>query len=242
MCIYLTSSIHSSLLAIACMTVIDTWYFGRLIFTPLNFLKTNLSHVSLFYGQSPWHYYITQALPVLCATTFFSAIRAWHRSLTGAYGMGATKLAIVTFVTVLVYSCAGHKEWRFIHPILPILHILTSKSMVDCYFARAPPPKTASNVHAKPKSSPAWKPVRLPIRSVHRCLILATFPLSVYIMRYHGRGQIAVMYRLRDISPSQLHSVGFFMPCHSTPWQAYLHRPELDDGRFWGLGCEPPLQ
>lgn len=222
------------------MTAIDTWYFGRLIFTPLNFLRTNLSHVSLFYGQNPWHYYITQALPILCGTTLPSAIRACRRSLRGSYGVGAQKLAVVTLITVLIYSCAGHKEWRFIHPILPILHALASKRMVDSYFARAARPKTAGGTYAG--SNRASTPMRLPARSIHLYAILATLPLVFYVMRYHGQGQIAVMYRLRDIPSSELHSVGFFMPCHSTPWQAYLHRPELDEGRLWSLGCEPPLE
>lgn len=211
-------------------------------FTPLNFLKTNLSHVSLFYGRNPWHYYITQALPILCATTLPSAILSWQRSLSGAYGTGARKLGIVALATIFIYSCAGHKEWRFIHPILPILHSLTSKGMVDSYFAHAPPPKKAGSAHAESRSNRGRRPMRLPVRSVHLYLIFATLPLCFYIMRYHGQAQIAVMYRLRDIPASQLRSVGFLMPCHSTPWQAYLHRPELDGGRLWSLGCEPPLK
>jgi phosphatidylinositol glycan class B len=162
--------------------------------------------------------------------------------MKGAYGMGAQKLATVTLVTVCIYSCAGHKEWRFIHPILPILHSLTSKNMVDSYFAHAAPPRTAGNAHAGSKSNQARKSTRLPVRNVHFYAIVAALPLFFYIMRYHGQGQIAVMYRLRDIPSTQLHSVGFLMPCHSTPWQAYLHRPELDGGRLWSLGCEPPLE
>jgi len=33
--------------------------------------------------------------------------------------------------------------------------------------------------------------------------------------------------------------VGFLMPCHSTPLQSYLHRPEVE---VWTIGCEPPLR
>jgi len=31
------------------------------------------------------------------------------------------------------------------------------------------------------------------------------------------------------------------MPCHSIPWQSYIHRKELEKGRAWSLSCEPPL-
>jgi phosphatidylinositol glycan class B len=33
-------------------------------------------------------------------------------------------------------------------------------------------------------------------------------------------------------------SVGFLMPCHSTPWRSHLVFPSID---AWALSCEPPL-
>ncbi|CAH7687820.1 expressed protein, partial [Phakopsora pachyrhizi] len=60
---------------------------------------------------------------------------------------------------------------------------------------------------------------------------------------------------LRHRPDQELKSVGFLMPCHSTPWQSHLHKPRLDpivkrklDGnveveeveeRMWMLNCEP---
>ena len=64
----------------------------------------------------------------------------------------------------------------------------------------------------------------------------------IYVTFFHGRAQVAVMHYLRSLPPANLTSVGFLMPCHSTPWQAYLHRADLvEEGRMWALGCEPPL-
>ncbi|CAH7666923.1 expressed protein [Phakopsora pachyrhizi] len=53
-------------------------------------------------------------------------------------------------------------------------------------------------------------------------------------------------------------SVGFLMPCHSTPWQNHLHKPRLDPivkrkingnveveevkERMWMLSCEPRIK
>lgn len=223
------------------MTLVDTLYFGHLVATPLNFVRTNLSSVSLFYGQNPWHFYLTQALPILCATLLPFNIKGWYRALGGQYGQQAGQLAIVVLVTIIVYSCAGHKEWRFIHPLLPILHILTSKVLVDsCTVLNSGQvPKNAKMQRKKEGNS--LRNTQL-IRRSHIYLIFSTLPLSLYVMRYHGQAQIAVVRYLRSLPPSELRSVGFLMPCHSTPVQSYLHRPELGDGLLWALGCEPPLE
>lgn len=203
----------------------------------LNFLLTNLSSVSLFYGQNPWHYYLTQALPILCATSLPFAALGWWRSVKGIYGSNARTLGIVAASTLAVYSLAGHKEWRFIHPILPILHVLAARTLVGSHLSSG-----SSKPDSSSRSAPESQRSRLLIKTWHLALLLVAFPVNIYVMRYHGASQIAVMDHLRSIPPSELASVGFLMPCHSTPWQAYLHRPELDEGSLWALGCEPPLR
>lgn len=133
--------------------------------------------------------------------------------------------------TIGIYSLAGHKEWRFIHPLLPLLHILAATSLVYLYDAKA----TRTGL---PKKSRVF-----PIRKLHLCLLLLNLPAIYYVARVHGRAQIEVMHYLRSLPPSEVRSAGFLMPCHSTPWQAYLHLHSLaDDGKLWAIGCEPPLQ
>ncbi|EFR00025.1 GPI mannosyltransferase 3 [Nannizzia gypsea CBS 118893] len=49
--------------------------------------------------------------------------------------------------------------------------------------------------------------------------------------------------RLLLIFPSAIRAfprltVGFLMPCHSTPWRSHLVSPHI---RAWALGCEPPV-
>ncbi|KZT71275.1 glycosyltransferase family 22 protein [Daedalea quercina L-15889] len=203
--------------------LLDSAYYGSPTCTPLNFLRTNLSSVSLFYGISQWHYYLSQALPILCTTALpFVAHGAWlvmHSSNSSLKAM----LGLIVW-TIGVYSLAGHKEWRFIHPLLPLMHILAAKSLVDL----AP----RSRAHS----------VGVSIRTSHRLLLLATLPLAAYVVFFHSRSQIEVMYYLRGLPTEEVRTVGFLMPCHSTPWQAYLHRPDLaSPGRLWALGCEPPI-
>lgn len=199
---------------------LDSAYYGALTLTPLNFLRTNLSSVSLFYGSSPWHYYISQALPILCSMALPYVLQgAWQAAHTTGLA-SKTMLSLVVW-TIGVYSLAGHKEWRFIHPLLPLMHVLAAKAIVDTN-----PTRRGSSIFSK----------------YYRQVVLLGLPAIVYVSVFHSRAQIDVMHYLRRLPSEEAHSVGFLVPCHSTPWQAYLHRPDLaDPGRLWALGCEPPL-
>lgn len=102
------------------------------------------------------------------------------------------------------------------------MHILAAKSLVD--------------------SSQGLERSSLPIRRSYKWLIMAPLPAIFYIVWYHAHAQMDVMHYLRSLPAEEVKSVGFLMPCHSTPWQAYLHRPEWsDEGYYWSLGCEPPM-
>uniref|UniRef100_A0A8H7Y4E3 Mannosyltransferase n=1 Tax=Psilocybe cubensis TaxID=181762 RepID=A0A8H7Y4E3_PSICU len=107
--------------------------------------------------------------------------------------------------TILIYSFAGHKEWRFIHPILPLLHVFAAKSLVDL--------STDTRMSRKKKTT-------------------------------HWNGPIEVMHYIRQLPRHDLNqtTIGFLVPCHSTPGQSHLHRRDLAGERMWQLGCEPPLQ
>ncbi|KAF8831077.1 hypothetical protein HHX47_DHR1000110 [Lentinula edodes] len=210
--------------------VLDTIYYAQPTFTPFSFLVTNLSGVSLFYGNNPWHYYLSQALPILCTTSLpFVLDGIWSTICSGNPAL-QTLLGLIVW-TIGVYSLAGHKEWRFIHPLLPILHILAAKSLVE---------RSSHKVDIKEKSNTQ----RIPIRRAFLGLLLVTLPISTWIVFVHCSGPLSVMSYIRNIPENELRGgvVGFLMPCHSTPGHAYLHRPQLANGGLWALGCEPPLK
>ena len=54
---------------------------------------------------------------------------------------------------------------------------------------------------------------------------------------YHESGSIEVVKYLHNLD--SIESLGFVMPCHSTPGQSYLHRNDISD--LWSISCEPPL-
>lgn len=194
----------------------------------------NLSSISLFYGSSPWHYYLSQGLVILATIVLPFSIHGMLLSV-GPGGNRASKALIgLVWWTVTIYSLAGHKEWRFLHPLLPILHLFAARSIVDTYHRGL-----AKQVEAK--KLPA-KLSKLPISRAHLLLLLLNLPPLTYLMFYHGRAQIDVMHYLRSLPKDEVHAIGFLTPCHSTPWQAYLHKLSWsDDRKFWALGCEPPL-
>jgi len=214
--------------------VIDRLFFGEWVFTPLNFLKFNLlQNVSIFYGTHPWHWYLTQGIPVVFFTStplvVFGVLRARRYDL-----------CLLMVWTVFVYSCLAHKEFRFLFPLLPLANIYSG-----CYLF--------SLVRVVP-----FKAVRLfgARRSHHRVvlssgsqgkkqallvlmLIITNIPFAFYASTFHQRGVIDVMYHLRrEGLEGRLDSVHLLMPCHSTPLQSHLH---LNVPVSY-ITCEPPLR
>ncbi|KAJ7272017.1 glycosyltransferase family 22 protein [Mycena haematopus] len=233
----LTSTIHEVSL-IGCLTLcgifaLDSLYYGKPTFTPLNFLATNLSNVSLFYGGNAWHYYLSQAIPIMCTTALpFTLREIWHILRGHELPALGTMLGCIIW-TVCVYSLAGHKEWRFIHPLLPMLHLFATKSLGGM--------STSSNETPMANQNGSKS---LILQRRLRIVLLSTLPISCYIALLYCSAPIEVMAFIRSLPREELRDggVGFLMPCHSTPGHAYLHRPELANGKMWALGCEPPLQ
>lgn len=207
---------------------LDSIYYGTPTITPLNFALTNLSSVSLFYGFGAWHYYLTQAIPILCTTALPFVLHGVRLAIGPSGTASAREMLGLIAWTIAIYSLAGHKEWRFIHPLLPLFHVLAARSVVNLYYTEK-----------RAKHGYRWH--QLPVVRVCSVLMLLNVPALFYLTRVHGRAQVDVLYFFRSLPPVEVKSVGFVMPCHSTPWQAYLHRPTMDSNRFWALGCEPPL-
>lgn len=144
-----------------------------------------------------------------------------------------------------IFSLAGHKEWRFIHPILPLLHVFAAKSLVD----------TSSNLKNKKKSKTKQKVQSSsffyqicrnlpPITTGFTIFLLLTVPASIYVVLFYCSAPISVLLYVRSLPAKELQrgTIGFLMPCHSTPGHAYIHREGLAHGKMWALGCEPPLE
>lgn len=187
--------------------IIDSFYYGSISFPILNFLRFNTSGAASFYGVNQWHYYVTQGLPMLL--TFYLPFAL--RGLTRRHVLRRELLYMCAFV-VSVYSVLGHKEARFIMPLLPILHAFT-----------------ASAIHSFLSATKVLSKFAI-------IFILAlNMTIALYASRVHQSGVMNLMTHVRD-NP-EIESMTLLMPCHSTPWQSHIHRPM--NVRF--LTCEPPL-
>jgi len=216
----------------------DRMYYGQWTFPPLKFLYFNVvQSLSVFYGQNRPDYYFTEGLPLLLTTALlFAVVGTWQalrpgsdRSSLQSFQERQSRFVLATAVvtTVVALSLISHKEVRFIFPVLPIMHILAARPMAAFFH-----------------------PFPLPAKRLRLGLMVGIVVVNVLIAAYvtlvHQRGVIDVMTYLRHEHEARIlaapstgnMTVGFFMPCHSTPWRSHLVHAQ---SYAWALTCEPPL-
>ena len=223
---------------------VDRTYYGEWTFPPLKFLYFNVvKSLSTFYGTNRPDYYFTEGLPLLLTTALpFAAFGMWQAlrpfsdqppSTTQLGRQMRFILAAAVVGTVVTMSLISHKEVRFVYPLLPILHVLAAKPLAELFH-------------------PFPRPTRKARIGLMFLLLIANVGITIYVSLVHQRGVIDVLHYLRHEQEQRLsrHSmiesssasagvtVGFLMPCHSTPWRSHLVHPEIG---AWALTCEPPL-
>lgn len=243
-------------LVLTLSAVFDRIYHRQWTFPPLRFLYFNIARsLAVIYGRNDWHYYWSQGYPLLLTTFLPFAIRGLYDALSPPTSLSPSEggshfsnsirrqLAIVALFVPSVLSVVSHKEVRFIYPILPILHILAASSIVSFIL-----PAIAFRRSLQRRSKNFFRRLAL-------LQILATNVfIAIFTTRYHQPGPLAVLTHLREeytqkypsqtllsLSPVESDTtmtVGFLMPCHSTPWRSHLIFPGI---KAWALGCEPPV-
>ncbi|CAI6338605.1 unnamed protein product [Periconia digitata] len=250
-------SLFCGFTVLACSTLSDRLYYGVWTFPPLHFLYFNIARsLAVFYGTSRPDYYLTEGLPLLLTTALpFALTGLWHscsgRSSTARRGAAPPspasrlhgppgmlpRLAWTSIVVILSLSLISHKEVRFLYPVLPFFHVLAGEPLASFF-----PPQS-------PKSRKALLSLLLAINVF----------VAGYVSQVHQRGVIDVVDFLRHKHEARNHfstittdaivappthvkvvntTVGFLMPCHSTPWRSHLVYPSIN---AWALTCEPPI-
>ncbi|KAI8140592.1 Alg9-like mannosyltransferase family-domain-containing protein [Fennellomyces sp. T-0311] len=185
------------------------------VWTPINFFKINvLQSISLIYGVHPWHWYISQGIPVVLTTMLpltFYGYRCATLATNTVNADAARSIGHLILWVVGVYSLLSHKEFRFIYPVVPLMLIFVAVGLSN--------------------SPSQWR------KLIGLALVLTQIPMALYLSLWHQRGVTDVMLWIKDQTAKPM-SVGILMPCHSTPWQSVIHRPDID---MWFLTCEPPL-
>ncbi|EXB94916.1 GPI mannosyltransferase 3 [Morus notabilis] len=205
-----------------------TWVFDRLMYgswilVPHNFLKFNfLSSGGDYYGTHKWHWYFSQGFIVM----LFSFLPF---SIAGIMQSKQWKLSGLIAWVLGLYSLLGHKEFRFVLPVLPIALMFSGYSLAAISIRNSPngKRKESSSVSGK------WPPkLRLPV-----LFLLATnIPMALYMNLIHQRGSEDVMNHLsKEVLYGKVKSILFLMPCHATPYYSTLHR----DIPMRFLDCSP---
>lgn len=201
-------------LAVTTSIIIDSTVYGKITFPAMNFIKFNLiDNIASFYGTHPWYWYLSNALPYILLTYCPQLLLIVRKSLSESDDTAQKNktLIYVCAGTIIVYSLSPHKEFRFLMPIVPLLLILISQSF----------------------SLVSSSKIR---RLVLFVAITQAIP-AIYFTHIHQRGVIDVMdYLRRDVN---VKSVGFLMPCHSTPFHERLRKPRVV---MQFLTCEPPIE
>lgn len=134
----------------------------------------------------------------------------------------------------------SHKEVRFIYPLLSVLHLLAAAPFTS-FFLPAISPVVYRATSFTPK------------RFLLGLLVIMNIGIAIFTTTLHQTAPLSVMAYLRKQhttyylsqppvsslapAPSTM-TVGFLMPCHSTPWRSHLIYPGI---KAWALSCEPPI-
>lgn len=234
----------------------DRFYYGSWTFPPLKFLYFNIAQsLAVFYGRNDWHYYVSQGYPLLLTTALPFAIVGLYQALSPSVSQVSNQLqpsikrhlASICIFMPFVLSLISHKEVRFIYPLLPSLHVLTSPPVLNYFY----PAITTSARSQTPR------------RLILLFLLLVNGFVAFYTTLTHASGTLNTLSYLRgqhqihyyhsqsqppasshlspvpsDATQQNAMTVGFLMPCHSTPWRSHLVFPSI---HAWALSCEPPV-
>ena len=106
------------------MALVDRWGYGFWTLTPYHYFMVNLVQDKVnSFGTSPWWYYMYLGLVKL--------VPFWGLAILGSVVWGFRsrnreyrEILIWTLPFLIVHSLIGHKELRFIYPVMPFMMIL----------------------------------------------------------------------------------------------------------------------
>ena len=214
-----TSSVVSVVL---CAT--DAILYGEVTLPLINFLILNVVHgIASLYGTHPFHWYITQCLPVFLLNNLpafligtFSVLKNNLRNPLSNKRVLILSIPVFVLLNLAFLTPVPHKEFRYLLPVLPFCHMLAARGIYTL----------------------KWYSSNKLVSLIGKILILSPLlqlPVSIYFGFVHQRGAIRLMdYALGHVT--QENRVLFLMPCHSTPLYSHLHK----NATLHFLECSPP--
>ncbi len=181
------------LAAVSFGTVLDAWGYGALTLAPWNYIDQNLIQNRVAdNGVSPWWHYFPQilakGLPPLSLVLLAGVLISW-------VFRRRCSLTWVTLAFFVVHVLIGHKEFRYLFPILP-----------------AVPVQAAMAVQALEERGIRWRPVsgfgKLAVRSFVGLLLIMNFAALAVLTVLPPRLEVLVFRQLHDNAPLTLITEG----------------------------------
>uniref|UniRef100_A0A0P4VXR9 Mannosyltransferase n=1 Tax=Scylla olivacea TaxID=85551 RepID=A0A0P4VXR9_SCYOL len=102
-----------------------------------------------------------------------------------------------------IYSCLGHKEFRFLLPVLPLC-LCIAGDYIAFYLAAC--------------AKRSDRPLGFRRKVIFLVLLIPNLVALVYLGVIHQRGPLDTMQAVREEVEGNLQAnILFLMPCHSTP-------------------------
>ncbi|GKZ01238.1 hypothetical protein MPSEU_001074800 [Mayamaea pseudoterrestris] len=180
---------------------------------------------SSLYGTHPWHWYLKCGLPAVTGLLLPFLLADFCGRGSSSYGRRNLWVIVMSYVATL--SLSAHKEFRFLHPILPLVCLL-----------------------AGPRVSSVMSDSRGLSSRFCRCsfvfiFAVANFAATLYLGMLHQTAPISVNRKIIDLTRSgpgvsnTIYSIYFWTgDCHSTPLHSHLHSPTYQF-ETWSLDCSP---
>ncbi|KAJ1433546.1 GPI mannosyltransferase [Sesbania bispinosa] len=199
------------ILVLGLTCLLDRFMYGTWILVPLNFLKFNfLSSGGDYYGTHKWHWYFTQGFTVM----IFSHLPF---CIAGIIYSKQWKFAGLLAWVLGFYSVLGHKEFRFVLPVLPIALMFSGYSLAMIEDPGSPEYKGKVSSKKHTKCPPKMKAAVV-------FLLATNIPMALYMSLVHQRGPEDVMHHLgKEALHGKVKSILFLTPCHATPYYSMLH-------------------
>ena len=234
-------------------TLVDRLYYEQWTFPPFRFLYFNIAQsLAVFYGRNDWHYYLSQGYPLLLTTFLpFGLIGIWQslfplehppQYLNDSISTQTIKYQLATTAVLVpcVLSFISHKEVRFVYPLLPLLHTLAAVPFTTFFL----PGVSLAIPHSSQFTAKRLLLALLLIVNISIAIVTTTshqtapFSVMTYLRNQHTKHYLSQPpSEFLAPAPSTM-TVGFLMPCHSTPWRSHLVHSST---KAWALTCEPPV-
>ncbi|KAK4242401.1 hypothetical protein C8A03DRAFT_29331 [Achaetomium macrosporum] len=185
----------------------DRLYFGFWTFPPYKWLYFNISQsLAVFYGHMPWHYYLSQGIPLLTTTFLPFTIVGIYKAASSSPSSNLSALqpnilrtlAFTTLAMLVALSLISHKEVRFIYPLLPILHILAAPYIAAFFTKPSGGATTTTTRPAASTSSSRSSRVTLRHKLTLAYILSLNLLLAGYLSLFHQAAPISVLSFLRS--------------------------------------------